>query len=142
MRRHAKPHVYLAGPITGVLYDVATSWRDRAIRYLDEHGIVGLSPMRGTQGPNQSLNTSAAITTRARSDLMRSDAVLVNLLNSKTVSIGTMIELGWADAWRKPVVLVIEPDNIHQHSIVGTLAGFCVETLDEGLWLIRQIVNP
>ena len=45
--------------------------------------------------------------------MQRCDVVLMYLIGAKKVSIGTMIEAGWADAYRKPVVLVLE-DPTHK----------------------------
>ena len=72
---------------------------------------------------------------------MRCDMVLMNLLGATKVSIGSMIELGWADAFRKPVVLVIEEGNCHMHAIVQEIAGFIVPTLDQGIEVVKSILS-
>jgi nucleoside 2-deoxyribosyltransferase len=81
--------------------------------------------------------------TRDRYDVMSSDVVLFNLLGTTTVSIGTCIEFGWADAFRKPVVLVMEPEgNLHDHPMVREAAGYIVPTLDEAVQVLDCILNP
>jgi len=53
-----------------------------------------------------------------------------------------MIEYGWADASRKPIISVIEKEgNVHDHSIVRELTGFRVETLEDGLHVARALLN-
>jgi hypothetical protein len=45
------------------------------------------------------------LTTRDRWDAMRCDVLLVNLLGATKVSIGTVLEFGWADAMDIPIVV-------------------------------------
>jgi len=52
-----------------------------------------------------------------------------------------MIEAGWADAWRKPIVLVIEDKNVHEHGMLLTMCGFIVSTLQDGLNVVRDLVS-
>ena len=148
----AGPLVYLAGPITGLTYGGSTEWRDAAIAELAEYGIHGLSPMRGKdyllQHTTMSdafdqyvLSTQKAITVRDRFDCQRSDVVFVNLLGAEKVSIGTMIELGWADSARVPLVVAMDDGNVHDHAMVRELAGFTVSSIAEGLWVCKTIVD-
>lgn len=151
-----KPRVYFAGPIAGLDYKGATDWREVVAKQLAPD-ILALSPMRGkdylaaytdiggTPGAmhamNNAMSTPAAIVTRDRNDTTKSDAVLMNLLGAKKVSIGTMIEAGWADAARVPIVLVIEPDNIHQHAMLIDIAGYIVPTLDEAVHILKAFLG-
>lgn len=139
-------HCYLAGPITGTTYEGATSWRDSAIAKLAEVGITGISPMRGKDyllGKTTIsdaydefiLSTQKAIVTRDRWDRQRADVVLVNVLGATKVSIGTMIELGWADATRRPIILIVDKGNPHDHAMVRELVGFIVPMPKQGLAL-------
>lgn len=149
-----KPTVYLAGPIKGLSYDGATTWREDAQIALAAVGIVALSPMRfkrylageltiGDSYADFTLSTEQGITTRDRFDVQRCDVVLMNLLGAEKVSIGTMIEAGWADAYRKPVVLVVEDSgNAHDHCMLRTIAGFRVPTLAAGLDTVAALLIP
>lgn len=143
--------VYLSGPITGLTYEGSTDWREYARRRLAELDIEGLSPMRGKEFLKNAgtitdnmqavlehaMSQDAAIVTRDRWDTTRCDFMLVNLLGAERVSIGTIVELGWADLARRPVVLVMEvKGNVHEHAFVRQLSGYRVETLDEGIDLI------
>ena len=145
--------VYLAGPITGLGYAAATRWREQAKLALAPN-IACYSPLRGKEHlyaetvirgdyPGHALTSAAGITARDRLDCTTCDLLLVNLLGATQVSVGTCIELGWADAHRTPIVLVMEPDgNPHEHPIVSALAPFRAATLDEALALIRAILLP
>jgi nucleoside 2-deoxyribosyltransferase len=146
--------VYLAGPITGCSYEGCTDWREYAIKELDTVGITGLSPMRakdylqrerivGDCYDDKVLSSARGIITRDRWDTTRCDAILVNLLGAEQVSIGTIIELAWADLSRTPSIVVMEPDqNVHEHSMVREMIGFRVETLEEGLNVAKSILLP
>lgn len=160
-----RPRVYLAGPITGLNYKGAVEWRDYAKNALFESFIDGISPMRGKQylraldtitdaraqqgdltkdpyGFEKVMSSPAGIVGRDRNDVLTSDAVLMNLLGSERISIGTMIEVGWADAFRKPIVVVQERTGLHRHGMVDALATYTVDDLDEALDLVRLLVSP
>lgn len=144
--------VYLAGPITGLSYEGAVDWRESAIAELAKAGICGLSPMRAkaylskelsiaADYPKLSLSCAKGITTRDRWDCQRADVVLVNLRDADRVSIGTVMELGWGDAYGVPIVLIMEPNgNLHDHPMVREVAGFTVGTLEEGLAVVRALL--
>ncbi len=148
------PKVYLAGAISGLTYDQSEDWRDQAIDKLAGKNISGFSPLRAKDylrdvgNIEQSytinpLSTDRGIITRDRWDVMTADAVLFYLIGATRVSIGTCIEFGWADAFRKPTVLVMEKEgNIHDHPMVREVSGFRVETLDEGIKILDHILNP
>jgi nucleoside 2-deoxyribosyltransferase len=85
------------------------------------------------------MSTPKSVVTRDRNDTTKSDAVIINLLGAQRVSIGTMIEAGWADAARVPVILVIEPENIHQHMMLAEIAGYTVQTLDEAVHIVKTL---
>ena len=144
--------VYLAGPITGQSYDGAVGWREAAQQQLAKLGIVGLSPMRGkyyleglpTIGDSYEetiLSAAKGITARDRWDCQRSDIVLVNFVGATKVSIGTCLELGWADSARRPIVVAMEKDNIHDHSMVREVTGFLCPTLAEALHIVEAILG-
>ncbi len=140
-----RPTVYLAGPITGLTYAGSTDWRAVAVKALAGEGLIGLSPMRGkeylekfevmddTYQDEHPLSMPAGIVARDRQDCMTADAVIVNLAGADRVSIGTMMELGWADAARVPIIVVHEPGGIHDHAMMRQVAGYLCETLDQAL---------
>ena len=155
-----KPRVYLAGPIRGLNYGAAVDWRQWVKAALADHGIDGMSLMRAKdylrgltdvgagqvladQFPEFPLSTMQAIVTRDRLDCMKSDMVLVNFLGAKVISIGTVLEVAWADAARVPVVLVSEKTgNVHEHGMIRQMCGFHVETLEEAIHVCRAVLLP
>ena len=150
--RGSRPRVYLAGPITGLSYNGSTEWRDAVAQQLAPR-IVAVSPMRGKEylshltdiggtpaeceAFGNVMSTPKGITARDQWDTTSCDAVLMNLLAAQKVSIGTMIEAGWASQARVPLILVTEPGNIHEHAILHELAGWIVPTLDEAVHILK-----
>lgn len=148
--------VYLAGPISGLDYQGATDWRNQAVAALGEIGVKGLSPMRGKEylahvteftadgdmyGALSVMSSNRGIMTRDRYDATRCDVLLVNLLGAAKVSIGTVMEIAWADAHRIPIVCVMEPEgNPHDHGMIKEAISFRVTNLREALRITGAIL--
>lgn len=134
--------VYLAGPITRLDYKGAVEWRDYAIQKL--FPIRGMSPMRGKEYLSNVLSVLSSdrgIMTRDRNDATTCDVLLVNFLGATRVSIGTVMEIAWADGRRIPIVCAMEKTgNVHDHGMVKEAIGFRVETLDEAIQITRSIL--
>ena len=148
--------VYLSGPISGLMYDeAALGWRKEVGGTLETAGAVVLDPTRlETENYNSKVPISPladqqsvmlnwkSITTKDRFYVQETDVVLMNLLGSTRVSIGSMLELGWADLLRKPVILVMEQEgNMHDHAMVREMAGFHTTSLDQGVDLICTLLR-
>jgi nucleoside 2-deoxyribosyltransferase len=148
--------VYLAGPITGLNYDGCTDWRETAISELAEFGIKGVSPMRGKEylksigvisgtgeeyahlGP---ISLPRGVMTRDRFDATRCDALLVNLLGAPKVSIGTVMEIAWADLSRIPIVCVMEAGNVHEHMMINEALGYRVDSMEQALHILKVLLS-
>lgn len=92
--------IFLSGPITGLSYEDSTQWRQDVQNKLPAN-IIPLSPLRNKEHLKREkdildhydhiLSTSKSITKMDYFDVKRSDIILVNLLNTKRVSIGTVL---------------------------------------------------
>lgn len=145
--------VYLSGPIRGLVYGEATDWRDHVAKKLPQH-ILAICPMRYKEFlrngqvldladmPDHPIVRRAGLVTRDRFDVMRCDAMLVNLIGAKDISIGTCVEFGWADAYRKPIITAIGENDVHDHGFIHQLSGFVVRTLDEAIEVAQAILSP
>jgi len=145
--------VYLAGPISGLTHAQCTEWRDYASDKLADAGITSYSPMRHKEFlsdkgvieqsyPQFALSSDKAIMTRDHNDVVTSDAILVNLLDFKRVTIGTVMELAWAYDRQIPVVVIMEKTgNLHDHPMVREAISIRVETLDEGVACIKSLLT-
>jgi len=146
---------YLAGPITGESYEGATDWRAHVAGLLDSN-IEVLSPMRHKEyllhetsiadSYNSLMSTQRAITARDQFDCLRSDVVISNLLGASRVSIGTMIEYGWASGNMNKKTLIItvmeKEKNLHDHAMVRELSDWTVDSLDEAIRVTNTILVP
>lgn len=154
-----RPSVYLAGPITGLTYDDGQDWREALKKEFGVVGIDAFSPLRqqsylkkfGTLdagGLNSSyfgahpLTNPPGITDRDRFDVMTRDTILVNLLGAERPSIGSVLEIGWADAYRKPCVVVMEEGNIHDHAMIHGCAGFVTDDLETAVDTVKAVLLP
>lgn len=150
------PTVYLAGPISGLHYAGATDWRDYAIGKLATVGIKGLSPMRSKEylsgmadldkncieyGEINVLSSPRGIMARDRFDATRCDVLLVNLLAADKVSMGSVMEIAWADLKRTPIVCVMEPGNVHEHAMVNQAIDYRVASLNDALHVVSAILS-
>lgn len=89
---------------------------------------------------NFPLSTAKAINTRDHNDVFTCDAMLVNLLDCEKVSIGTVMEIAWAFAYKKPTVLVTN-NNLHKHPMITESVGYIVSDLATGLNIIRLLLT-
>lgn len=152
-----RPVVYMAGPISGLTFGECTDWRIHAKAELANAQINAVSPLRGKDflakfgklsgtcdgyGEVSPLSSPRGITTRDRFDATRCDVLLVNLLGAERVSIGTMMEVAWADSKRTPIVCAMEPSgNVHEHAMLSEAIGFRVATLDEAIAVVKCILG-
>lgn len=156
--RTAKFKVYLAGPISGLTYDDAQEWREDASHLLGPY-IAAYSPLRAksflrSEGKlegsySNPLASQRGIMTRDHFDCQTSDAILCYLLGVTKPSLGTVMEMAWAYAYKKPLVVVMEPGdcvfvppiNPHDgHPMILEAIDYRVTTLEEGCDVIRSIL--
>jgi nucleoside 2-deoxyribosyltransferase len=140
--RGSRPRVYLAGPITALEYQGASSWRDYATKALAP-GIVAVSPLRGIpRGASVDFDTGPhtgahEATIRDEWDVRTCDAVLMNLKDAERVSIGSMIEAGLARAFRTPLIVV--GGERHDHPMLKEVAGWWLPDLDDAIDTLRVL---
>jgi len=153
--------VYLAGPISGFSGTFAAEWREYANHQFasDTKPIRTISPLRGKDWikdksyiknfPPESLVDPFAeprgLVSRDRYDVQHADLMLLNLITDGTnrrVSIGSMIELGWANAFGTPVVLVTAEDVIYLHEFLTAIPEWTVSTLQEGIEVCKTVLKP
>ncbi len=139
--------VYLAGPILGCTHKEANNWRDTAIRFLAAQDIKGISPLRcePLMGERYALGndadprfgTSRAIASKNFMDVQRCDMTLCyfppQYFTENKLSLGTVVELAWAHALRKPTILVTNLPRLVDHPVIQACASWVVPTLSDGL---------
>ena len=82
------------------------------------------------------------INVRDYNDCKTSAAIFVNFLGCGTkVSIGTVMEIAWGRAFQIPVVIVMDENNVHKHSML-TFGNIVVNSVEEGVDVITQLLLP
>lgn len=140
--------VYLGGPITGLTWDEAQRWRNRAGAQLARAGWKYLDPMRGEQeqfgfADDEQLPSTFAgdreACMRDLFDIDRATVCLFNFAGAQRVSVGSTTELGYAYAKDKYTVVVLDEANPHEHLFVVGLASAVVPSLEDALTLLRGL---
>lgn len=139
MRRY----VYLAGPIAGKSKAQANNWRSEISARLRPHGIIGISPLRCEPlvGRKYKLNyddprfgTQNAINCKNWFDTTNCDLVLAYMpqeLNDDRPSWGTAMEIAWAVAMGKPVILVSDMKGLVNHPLVAANRIWTLDNMDD-----------
>lgn len=148
---HALPKVYLAGPISGLTYAGGQEWRSNMKAILAPE-IACFSPLRAKeylrvrgvleQSYATPLSSDRGIMTRDHNDCLTADLILVNLQAcGSRVSQGTLMEIAWGFAYRKPVVAIMErKGNVHDHPMVREAIGFRTDDWEEAVHIVRSIL--
>lgn len=121
----SKPKVYLAGPIS-----FRDSWHPYVKFHLNEVGILGISPILRMR---ESDKNSATIK-QNRFRMMSCDIVLFNFLG--VGSYMTYVELGWADAFQKPSIVVLPPDDVKE--VAEEICGWRTNSIDDAIRIIGE----
>src|SRR3990167_934591 len=145
--------VYLAGSIAGCTGPEANDWRHGVIAQLAIHGITGISPLRceprrgeryGVSYEDPRFGTPRAIASKNFLDVQNTDMTLCYMpmaLNERRLSVGTIIELAWAHALRKPTILVTDYPFLLEHPVVQANASWVLSTLDEAIDVIVGVLG-
>lgn len=155
-----KHKVYLAGPISGLSYaESALGWRDQFSSYMTDTALREIelfSPMRGKgfledrgilEGgyDDNPLATLSGIVCRDGNDVNTCDVMVACFLEAAegVASLGTAIEFGWCDAYRKPIIMVAKPGDIHRaHPMLAQMSGYIVDDLKTAAALVEHILLP
>jgi nucleoside 2-deoxyribosyltransferase len=146
------PRVYACGPMHGRTFRECTKWRNCAQKLLAPEIILD-SPVRQYRETEFDKHEDASraerglfyqdgtIYVKDRYAVYHADALLVNFLGVNVASIGSCIELGWADAWGKLVVVAMEPENVHQHPMVRRICNdIILPSVEEAAHALRKII--
>lgn len=137
-------YIYLGGPISGLTYAQAHFWRSPESTFckmLVNDGWEPLSPMRGKEEFRMDgvlaadFDGGGEAVKRDLADIRKSECVLFNFVSeSDKPSIGSLIELGFAYAERKPIIVVTEDrqyDHVFLHFMVRAIVPSIRAAIDE-----------
>ena len=135
--------VYLAGPIMGCTGPEANDWRKAADVLLKDHGITGLSPLRcepligeryTADYPDPRFGTPRAIAAKNLFDVRSCDITLAYLPKpeaGRRQSYGTIVEIAWARALGKQIILVSDDPYVLGHPVIDACVDWKLGTLQE-----------
>jgi nucleoside 2-deoxyribosyltransferase len=92
-------------------------------------------------GEGNPVSSSQAIIRRDHWMVINCDVCLVDLTGAKAVSIGCVMELAWAYDHSKHTILVMEADNIHQHSFVKKAADIIFTESKEAYGYLEKLIG-
>ena len=146
--------IYLAGPISGLSYDEVVSLYARKTEYFSGLGYEVLCPMTGKEYLRNEIefkahgfdefpsSTNHAIFERDKWMVERCDVILADLSNSgERVSIGTVMELGWASLLGKHSIVVLPKENIHRHAFVLEAGDIIFETREDAFVYLSILIG-
>lgn len=145
--------VYLAGSVAGCTAGEAKNWRANVSEKLAAHFIKGISPLRCEPliGERYELSyldpcfgTPKSIYSKNMLDVRNCDMVLCYMpkeLNERRLSIGTLLELGWAHVLEKPTILVTDYLFLLNHPLVQGSSSWILATLDEAVETIVGVLG-
>jgi hypothetical protein len=112
-----------------------------AVHLRHANGVLGDCEIQaGTKPAVLAMSTPKGVVKRDKFDATRCSVLFVNLLGAKKVSIGTCVEIGWADANDIPIVLIMEKDNIHHHAFVTESASFVTDNIKDAITIVQAIL--
>lgn len=149
-----KPLVYLAGPVTGLKMSEAGDWRYDVNIWLESFDVGSINPMRmmpahvtsetilldNMEGAC-SASAPSAVLARCHWDVQRCDAVLANMLGADVASVGTAMELAWAVAYNKPIIVVDNPGSPHDHCMIRSATPYFYSSLDEAIEVLWKLLT-
>jgi nucleoside 2-deoxyribosyltransferase len=156
--------VYLAGPITGLTFSIANAWRQRVVDS-SYPSIEFLNPLRYDRDDLETFQHRSAafdglknIVRRNYHDVQRSDVILACFENCAptNISLGSVYELAWGYALRKPTIAVIpglteessmeaardmaqRPSTSYNHPYLKEAVDYLTDNLDEAIKILRII---
>lgn len=129
MNQNIRKIVFLSGPMRGVPRPESLAWRNKAKSLLEPHFKV-LHALRGREEKETFTDPRGAVI-RDKSDIIRSDIIIVNDDNPDASMVGTAMEIFFAHSLNKVVIVFGDghPNdywlNYHSHIRVKTLEEAC-----------------
>jgi hypothetical protein len=144
--------IYCAHAISGRSAKEVLAYYDEVNKKLTTMGFTVLHPMVGkgymrtevkfkAEGYGNPLASNHAIKERDKWMAVSADVIYINLLGTKTPSIGCIAELAWGDLLGKHTVLCMEKDNIHRHAFMLEMADIIFETEEDTLEYLKKLIS-
>jgi nucleoside 2-deoxyribosyltransferase len=124
-------------------------WRKEVTQYFEENSdnIRIINPTRGKPDTaklglnydNTFRSEKRYIFRRDMNDVRRCDFLYVYLpISEKGISIGSLIEIGWATALDKPIFVVTNNVSLQKHPLISESAVWIGESLEQGVEVVTD----
>ena len=146
--------IYCARPISGCSGEEVVEYYETIKNILTNLGynvyipMVGKGEMRtevefkaDQPTHDNPLATNHAIYERDKWMVTQSDIVFANLVDAKSVSIGTVMEMAWAALLGKHLVVAMGKADLHRHAFVLESADVVFETAPEAMRYLKQLIE-
>lgn len=142
--------IYTAGPITGLSYNQVMERYEAQTARLRDYGYEVFCPMVGKGflkdeaslsgfGYDSPTATNRAIKGRDKWMVKQSDIVLVDFTDAKVASIGSCMEIAWAEEFNKHVIVVMPKENVHRHAFILESADIIFENIYEAYGYLKTL---
>jgi len=142
---------YCARPISGREHEDVVDYYRRIGCRLSAAGIRILTPTCGkgyvsndskwSKQAAKCVCTDHAIKERDKWMVQNSNIIFVNLVGAVKVSIGSVMELAWADMLNVHSVVALDEPNVHQHPFVVDCADIIFPTEEEALFYLEKLAS-
>lgn len=133
--------VYLGGAFTQFTADQVVARQSEIEQCLEAH-IQVLKPKHNKDYPPEiEAHLPAVLTERDFYLFQQADMIVLDLLDLQEISIGAMIEIGWASALRKPIIAIVEQENIYQSIVFAHLVTYKVTTRAEAIAVVNSVLG-
>ena len=153
-----KKYVYLGGPIAGHTSESAKWWREDLQNHFKSTNIRMISPLRCEPEIGEGevydaegiaakdcicFGSDKAIHAKNMLDVKSCDLMIACMFAEqiKSISLGTMLEIGWASALGKPIILITDDDRLKKHPVVKESVNWIVPTLEDAQLIVYGLFN-
>lgn len=137
--------VYTAGPLGPGGSEKNGDWRTASREYFESRGIDVVEPLEAANysiyGAGMDTTVAKVLTERDKRFSMESEYLLVNFDGASARSMGTCVEMGWADAAGTTIVTVLPEVNPHRHPIIESVSDYIVRELHEAWAIIASLAT-
>jgi nucleoside 2-deoxyribosyltransferase len=140
---------YTCGAMNGYSLSEANWWRKEITQYFEENSnnIRIINPTRGKSdtdrldtGYDKSFRSEKRyIFRRDMNDVRRCDFLFVYLpISEKGISIGSLVEIGWATVLGKPIFVVTNNVSLQKHPLINGSAVWIGDSLEQGVEVVTD----
>lgn len=155
--------IYLAGPILGKTKTEAKAWKQKLVQLVSGEIMssenwesyetfcwkdpLRCEPLIGdtyeTHYDDPKFGTAKAISAKNWYDVSHADLIVAYMPAEMgdAISLGTLVEMAWANALGKTVILVSDHPKINAHPIVDRIASWKLTTLEEAAEVIVGLAS-